>query len=282
MIVKALEKAVDADVSAETQERDDKVGTDVSAETSTIETAEADGMLLSEEVRPSIAARRSDALAEVAETYLNVDAPSSSTADRYQVVVHVSAETPLPGAEGETYIEDGPHVSAETSRRLQCDCSTIEVKEDEDGEPLSIGRKSRTIPPAIRRALRFRDRGCRFPGCTHTRFVDGHHIQHWANGGETSLDNLVQLCRYHHRLVHEGGYGCERTIAGDIVFTAPDGQPLPGYARTYGIDDVPAERFDENLAEQDIDEHSCVPLFYAGDTMDWDLAVSALFPSPGR
>ena len=112
--------------------------------------------------------------------------PRPPTADRYQVVVHVSAET---------------------SRRLQCDCSRIMVIEAEDGEPFSIGRKSRTIQASIRRALRFRDRSCRFPGCTHTRCVDGHHIRHWANGGETSLDNFVQLCRFHHRLVHEGGYG---------------------------------------------------------------------------
>lgn len=107
-------------------------------------------------------------------------------------------------------------------------------------------------------------------------------LQHWADGGETSLDNLVQLCRFHHRLVHEGGYGCERTIDGDIVFMAPSGHGLPAYARTYGIDDVPAERMEQYLAEQDIDKHTCVPEFYAGDTMDWDLAVSALFQSPGR
>lgn len=80
----------------------------------------------------------------------------------------------------------------------------------------------------------------------------------------------------------EGGYGCERTNDGDIVFRTPDERLLPAYARTYGIDDIPAERFDDYLAEQDLDEHTCVPEFYAGDTMDWDLAVSALFQSPGR
>ena len=66
------------------------------------------------------------------------------------------------------------------------------------------GRKTRTIPPAIRRALNSRDGGCRFPGCTHQRYVDAHHIEHWADGGETKLSNLVTLCRLHHRLVHEG------------------------------------------------------------------------------
>ena len=73
----------------------------------------------------------------------------------------------------------------------------------EQGEALNVGRKSRTIPPAIRRALRRRDKGCRYPGCTHTRFVDAHHVQHWAHGGETKLDNLVLLCRRHHTLIHD-------------------------------------------------------------------------------
>ncbi|NNE35773.1 MAG: DUF222 domain-containing protein, partial [Rhodothermales bacterium] len=103
-------------------------------------------------------------------------------------MVHVSAETARPDTAVDAYIEEGPHVSAETSRRLGCDCSVVRVTDDSSGEPLSIGRKTRSIPPAIRRALRFRDIGCRFPGCTNTRFVDGHHIRHWADGGETCLD----------------------------------------------------------------------------------------------
>ena len=80
------------------------------------------------------------------------------------------------------------------------------ILESSEGEPLNVGRKTRVILPALRRALKRRDGGCRFPGCTHTRFVDGHHIIHWADGGETSMSNVVSLCRYQHRLVHEGGY----------------------------------------------------------------------------
>ena len=94
-------------------------------------------------------------------------------------------------------------IHAETSRRTTCDCSIIGMIESEQGEPLSIGRKTRAIPPAMRRALRARDKGCRFPGCTNTHFIDGHHVRHWADGGETRLDNLLQLCRHHHRLVHD-------------------------------------------------------------------------------
>jgi hypothetical protein len=71
----------------------------------------------------------------------------------------------------------------ETARRLPCDSSVITVVEDDAGEPLDVGRRTRSIPPALRRALNARDRGCRFPGCTHRRYVDGHHVHHWADGG---------------------------------------------------------------------------------------------------
>src|SRR5262245_28951017 len=98
--------------------------------------------------------------------------------------------------------------------------------ETRDGEPLAVGRKTRTISPALRRALKRRDGGCRFPGCVNTRFVDGHHIVHWADGGETSLDNLVLLCRHHHTLLHEGGYGVVRE-GHDFVFWRADGTIVP-------------------------------------------------------
>ena len=94
-------------------------------------------------------------------------------------------------------------MAVETARRLACDASVVSVVENAQGEPLNIGRKSRTIPPAIRRALNARDRGGRFPGCSNTRYVDAHHVQHWARGGETKLSNLALLCGFHHRQVHE-------------------------------------------------------------------------------
>ncbi|TVS18854.1 MAG: HNH endonuclease, partial [Gammaproteobacteria bacterium] len=81
-------------------------------------------------------------------------------------------------------------------------------------------------PPALRRALKRRDGGCRFPGCTHTKFVDGHHIEHWADGGATRLDNLVSVCRHHHRLVHEGGYTVVKRDA-DFLFFRADGVQVP-------------------------------------------------------
>ena len=218
-----------------------------------------------------IAARRADALAEIAETYMNNDKSAGSTADRYQVVIHVTAET--------SHVEDGPHVTAETSRRIGCDSSIVSIREDKNGEPLSIGRRSRSIPPPMRRALGIRDSGCRFPGCTNTRFVDGHHIKHWADGGETSLDNLVLLCRYHHHLVHEGGFACEKSADGEVYFkdkrnvTLASDFVLPGSAVTRDIQ----QWLDGEFFEADIDSDTCTAKWYAGERIDWQMAVSALF-----
>ena len=140
---------------------------------------------------------------------------------RYQVVVHVDAdalaETPdvpeapdvpagTSGARGQTVLEEagGIHLSSETARRLACDAATVGMGHGPDGGILDVGRRTRTISPALRRALNARDRRCRFPGCRNVR-VDAHHIRHWADGGATALDNLVLLCRRHHRAVHEEG-----------------------------------------------------------------------------
>ncbi len=94
-----------------------------------------------------------------------------------------------------------------------------------DDEVLNVGRKQRTVPTAIKRALAARDHACRFPGCHHTQFLDAHHIQHWCEGGETSLDNLVLLCTHHHRLLHEGGFKL-RAAGHRFYFARPDGRPV--------------------------------------------------------
>ncbi|NNF41304.1 MAG: DUF222 domain-containing protein, partial [Woeseiaceae bacterium] len=237
---------------------------------------------------------RADALAEVAETYMNNSESSGSTADRYQVVVHVypkgtkgtwtAATSYSKGADSsrdsvDSHIEGGPHVTAVTSRRVACDCSVVGIKEDENGEPLSIGRRSRSIPPPMRRALQHRDGGCRFPGCTNTRFVDGHHIKHWADGGETSLDNLVLLCRHHHRLVHEGGFACEKTAGGEIRFKDQQFRRLANVSALPRVADHQAIQawLDREFFEADIDSETCTAKWRAGERMDWDMAVAALF-----
>ena len=127
------------------------------------------------------------------------------------------------------HIDGGPPIADATARRLACDSSLVVVTEDSAGSVLDVGRRTRTIPPAIARALRRRDGGCRFPGCTHERFVDGHHVIHWADGGETKLANLVLLCGHHHRLVHERGFNVASDGAGGWHFARPDGTTLPQF-----------------------------------------------------
>ena len=155
-------------------------------------------------------------------------APASGTrAERYQVVLHVDRATLDRNAEpGRSELEDGTRVSAETSRRLACDASLVRVGQTEQGGVLDVGRKTRTIPPALRRSLDARDRGCRFPGCG-LRFTDAHHISHWADGGATRLDNLVLLCRLHHRLVHEEGYRMDLGPTHTANFYDPRGRAIP-------------------------------------------------------
>jgi Domain of unknown function (DUF222)/HNH endonuclease len=168
-----------------------------------------------------------DALVEMAATAI-ADQPSSrarSPGDSYQVLIHVDADSLTRDARGQVRIADGPALAPETARRLACDASLVPLIE-RNGEPLSVGRKTRAVPPALRRAVLARDGGCRFPGCERRRFLDAHHIRHWAHGGETARDNLVMLCRHHHRLVHEGGVGLERDPDEVVRFRLRDGTVL--------------------------------------------------------
>ena len=130
-----------------------------------------------------------------------------------------------PGRSGRSELDDGTRVSAETSRRLSCDCGLVRMKHGPDGRILDVGRRTRTISAALRRGLEARDRGCRFPGCG-LRFTDGHHVRHWADGGETSMANCLLLCRFHHTLVHEGGWKVDWWGEGRPVFHGPRGQLL--------------------------------------------------------
>jgi hypothetical protein len=173
-----------------------------------------------------IAVRRADALVRMAQGYSG--SAAGSAGDRFMVHVHTDMETlKAEGTGGEAKLEGGGNIAAETARRVCCDAGVVHWLDDATGEPLNIGRKSRSIPPAIRRALQRRSGGCCFPGCTHDRFVDAHHIVHWADGGETSMENLALLCRRHHRLVHEGGFGIRRSIDGELVFSDPAGGIIP-------------------------------------------------------
>jgi hypothetical protein len=183
-------------------------------------------------------ARRADALARVAESFLAHDVLESPGTDRQQIVVHVAAETLRHRAAGCCEIEHGPAIAAETARRLSCDATVVSLIEDGDGEPLNVGRKTRIISAPLRRLLTARDKGCRFPGCSNARYIDMHHIKHWANGGETKPSNLVSLCRFHHRAVHEGGFDVQVLDDGAIRFVRANGDVVdrmaPGCSQPAG------------------------------------------------
>ena len=181
---------------------------------------------------PTMAQQQADALGLLAETALHHGIEPGTPGERYQVVVHVDAPVLAESdAPGESALEHGGRVSAETSRRLACDASRVVMQHGRDGRVVEVAARTRAIPPALRRALDHRDRGCRFPGCG-SRFGQGHHIRHWAQGGPTKLSNLLLLCRRHHRTVHEEGYQVDRQPNGELQFRRPDGTPLPQVPRS--------------------------------------------------
>ena len=217
-----------------------------------------------------------DALGRLAEAGLQLAAGPRNCADRYQVVVHTDLAV-LAGAKGRCGEEGGIDVSAQTSRRLACHASLVEVEHDPQSyEPLNIGRKSRKPSAAILRALHSRDGGCRFTGCNATRFVDAHHIKHWADGGETNLDNLVLLCPFHHKAVHEGGFTVERTTNGHLVFRSPDGTAqnkvgkMPLSSGFHSSLDAP---WLDNVVDTP-------PNRWGGESMDYDWALQHLLAPP--
>ena len=226
LVVQAIHAAVDAQWrERDGADRDREFQPDVSAETSDALVPSSNSF---DNADSPVAARRADALCHIAEQFLAHEAVPSRQAERYQVVVHVDRSVLAGEGHGDCcHIGHGGAIAAETARRLVCDASIVTLEEGEDGELLNIGRRSRSIPPAIRRALAHRDQGCRFPGCLNHRYVDAHHIRHWADGGETRLDNLVLLCRHHHGLLHEGGFTLERRDDGKLLFFRPDGELLP-------------------------------------------------------
>jgi Domain of unknown function (DUF222)/HNH endonuclease len=145
------------------------------------------------------------------------------------VVTERSALSPPAGDSsevGECRIVEGPALAGSTARRMACDATVVAVTEDGEGGVLDAGRRTRVIGRRLRRALRRRDPHCRFPGCQHRR-VQGHHVWHWADGGPTSLDNLVHLCPRHHRRLHEGGYQLRRRPDGPLEFIHPQGWVIP-------------------------------------------------------
>ncbi len=244
-----------------------------------------------------IAWRRADALLRLANGYSSRNL--SCSADKYLVHIHTDMETlKAEGMGAESEIESGGKICAETTRRIACDSAVVQWLDSNgnqiDGNPLpltqllpqnqtqlqaqyqtlSVGRKTRAIPPAIRRALQRRDGGCRFPGCTASRFVDAHHIRHWADGGETCMENLVLLCSRHHHLVHEGGFTLQK-VCGEFRFTNPQGIVLQNSAhgRSRGnVDDLFKLNDDRGIRITPKTAQSR----WMGEKMDDQLAVEGL------
>ena len=227
--------------------------------------------------RPTWSHKRADAMAVIFESFMAHGAEAMSGGERHQVVVHVSGETLSAGGGDRCEIEDGPAIAAETARRLTCDASVIAIVENEKGEPLSVGRKTRSIPPAIQRALNSRDKGCRFPGCTHKKYTDAHHIKHWARGGETKMSNLVTLCRFHHRKVHEGQVVVQVLDDGAIRFVQPNGESFDSHTHTTGDwRQLPAAHVQAGIH---IDARTAAPYLHSG-SMDYGIAIDYLMSLP--
>ena len=210
------------------------------------ETPEAAGLAFDDE-RTDAAKRadRADAAMALAESFFASGVRPRRGGAPHEVVLHVDAEAltaravtdaEVPGAEDLSaeessagFVENASDqgISAETARRLMCDASIAALVTGSDAETLHAGRKRRTVPSALRRALDARaQHRCQFPGCTHRYYLDAHHVHHWAHGGETNLDNLVLLCRRHHVFVHEHGWTIESSAEGAPLFIPPNGRPL--------------------------------------------------------
>lgn len=218
---------------------------------------------------------RADALVHLAERVL-VGEERISGADRCTIEVRFGRDALGEGVS--TELEDGTRVPAETFRRLACDAGIVPTLEAEDGETLDVGRKTRRISPALRRALRSRQPTCAFPGCGHRRFLDAHHVEHWIDGGETKLSNLVHLCPIHHRLVHEDGFRVELAEDGRALFRTPDRKYI-AHVPPRSRGNVEDARFDDVGARVGIPLHPDVNLpRWDGRRPDYHECVRAVLP----
>ena len=184
-------------------------------------------------------ARQADGLVELARNYLSGSGEPGDTPS-HQVLVHVD-EAALHDKGGES------DLPVESVRRIACDADLVEVRRDKKGNVLNLGRKHRVVSPQLKKAFLARDRNCRFPGCTHEKYLDAHHVEHWADGGETNLENTLLLCDSHHRLLHEGAYSIKKNFAGDWYFRKSDGEVVPE-SPVYRPD-VPRDAFDDGIRE---------------------------------
>jgi hypothetical protein len=228
---------------------------------------------------PTMEQLQADALTLLAETALHKGIDPGAPGERYQVVVHVDAAV-LADAEqpGQSVLEGGARVPAGTSQRLACDATRVLMCQDAEGRVIEVGARTRTIPPAIRRALQHRDKGCRFPGCG-VRFGQGHHIRHWAHGGPTTLSNLTMLCRRHHRAVHEQGFQVERQPDGELQFRRPNGVAISQVPPSPDLPADPVTVIRSRNEENGLALHARTALpHWLGERLDVAYAIDVLHP----
>ncbi len=216
-----------------------------------------------------------DALALMVESFLTNGPAARNGGDRYQIVVNVDEDVlTVDAPDGVCELDGGPRLAPETVRRLGCDASTVLLIRRKDGTLLTATNKTQSIPRRVRRMLRARDQGCRFPGCGERTFVDAHHIHHRAHGGSNELENLVELCWFHHRLVHEGGWKFRFDGDGRVVVTNPAGNVIPSLPRS-AWPPAGSNASTAGVARPST-RHSIIPRWY-GDPLDLGHITTALW-----
>ncbi len=268
------------------------------AETRTAGPAAATPSPAAEDAVPHVAAETRDhGVCPDASTMPSVAKDPSTLGPATAATAHVSAEVlqasavasewAVPNTDldaGLAVIEQvgGLHLGRETARRVGCDAGVVVLSHGADGEVLDVGRRTRTVPSALRRALHSRDRGqCQFPGC-ESRRCDAHHVEHWADGGATKLQNLLSLCRFHHRAVHEAGFRVSGGDAdGQFRFLRPDGEPLPAEPPVPSWAGAPLAPIDARLAAAGISigPDTATPEWY-GESLDLTAALDVLWEPP--
>jgi hypothetical protein len=222
---------------------------------------------------------RADALLAVAQAYLRGDRPNRAPID-VMVTIPLSELREAAADPADVGCMGNSCIAAETARRLSCDAGIIEVVEDAHGVPLSVGRKRRTIAGSIKRALLKRDTTCAYPGCENRIFLEGHHIRHWADGGETALDNACLLCSHHHRFVHKYGYHIELGADDQVLFRDPRGRLVASVPAHPADPDLgwPRIRAANQPLEIDADTPACE---WDGTPMRYGLVVDQLVTVDG-
>jgi hypothetical protein len=222
---------------------------------------------------------RADALAAIAREVVEPAETAAIPRPTTPVELVISLGPDLLSPTWSANLDDGSTVPAGTLRRLACDCALVLVSTDAAGNALDVGRRTRTISPALRRALWRRDAGCRFPGCTNKRFLDAHHFESWLAGGPTSLANTGLCCRAHHRLLHEAGW----TVfwrGTDLVFRDPTGRELVSVPPRPAIPPDPATTLATDAAARghEVDSDTSRSR-WDGDPIDYVACVEALLPA---